>query len=119
MKKVRDTDYVLMIISDEYLKSPNCMFEVVEVMKDDNYKDRILPIILPNANIYSPIERIEYLQYWEGEFEKLRQKIEKHSPEEVIHSSNDLKIIRHIRLCINEFLSIISDLKNIPVQLSD
>ena len=33
-------DYTILLISDAYLKSSNCMYEVFEVMRDRRYKDK-------------------------------------------------------------------------------
>lgn len=117
MKKIRCTDFVLMIVSDAYLKSKNCMYEVLETLKDENYKDRINPIVLSDAKIYSPAERLEYLDYWKVEYSSLKESISKHSPEEVISVANDLKIMRDINGSIVDFISIISDIKNIPLDI--
>ncbi len=115
MKTIRKTDYVLMVISDQYLKSKNCMFEVLEVLKDENYKSRILPIVLDNGNnIYSPAGPLKYLEFWDNEYTKLKTELSKYSPEDVISVTEDLKIIRNIRSSIVDFVRIISDLKNIP-----
>ena len=46
MQSIGKHDYVIMLISDSYLKSSNCMYEVMEVMRDRQYKDRILFILL-------------------------------------------------------------------------
>ncbi|MBI9069844.1 MAG: toll/interleukin-1 receptor domain-containing protein [Salinivirgaceae bacterium] len=115
MKKIRSTDSVLMIVSDAYLKSRNCMYEVLETLKDENFKDRIYPIVLHDAKIYSPAERLEYLEYWKNEYSTLKESISKFSPEEVISVTSDLKIMRDIYGSIVDFISIVSDLKNIPL----
>lgn len=115
MKKIRSTDSVLMVVSDAYLKSKNCMYEVLETLKDDNYKERIHPIIIPDAKLYSPADRLEYLNYWKNEYSTLKRSISEHSPEEVISISSDLKIMRDINASIVDFISIISDWKNIPL----
>jgi len=117
MKKIRSTDSVLMVVSDAYLKSRNCMYEVLETLKDENYKDRIYPIVLPDAKIYSPAERLEYLEYWKTEYSSLKESLSKYSPEEVISISTDLKIMRDINGSIVDFISIVSDLKNIPLDI--
>ena len=36
MRGIRNQDYAVLLISDSYLKSINCMFEVLEIMKEDN-----------------------------------------------------------------------------------
>jgi len=115
MKTIRSTDSVLMIVSDAYLKSRNCMYEVLETLKDENYKERIYPIVLSDAKIYSPAQRLEYLDYWKTEYSSLKESISKYSPEEVISVTTDLKIMRDINSSIVDFISIVSDLKNIPL----
>ena len=61
MKQIRDTDFVLIIISDGFLKSSNCMYEVLELLKEKDYEKKILPIL---THIFKPEERINYTQYW-------------------------------------------------------
>lgn len=114
MKKIRETDSVLMIVSDDYLKSKNCMYEVLETIKDENFKERIYPIVLSDAKIYSPANRLEYLDFWKSEYENLKKSISRFSPDEVISVTEDLKIIRDINGSIIDFISVVSDLKNIP-----
>ncbi len=115
MKKVRLTDYVLMIISDEFLKSQNCMYEVLEVLKDDNYQKRLFTIVLPNAyQIYSPGGALTYSEFWMQEHKELQIRIEKFPPDQVIEIRKDLAIIRNIGISICEFVKNISDLINIP-----
>ena len=55
MKRIRQTDFVLLIISDAYLNSRNCMYEILELVKDEDYKDKIIPIILADADVLEKI----------------------------------------------------------------
>lgn len=64
MELIRDVDYAILIISDNYIKSFNCMYEVLEVMKDKNYQNKIFPVVV-ETGIYSAKERIPYVKYWE------------------------------------------------------
>ncbi len=43
MQRIRQQEYAILLISDAYLKSPSCMFEVLEVMKEQEYQNRIFP----------------------------------------------------------------------------
>jgi hypothetical protein len=52
MRKIRDADYCLLIISDDYLRSRNCMYEAWEISNVDNYLKKVLPIIVNNAKKY-------------------------------------------------------------------
>lgn len=66
MHKVGKSDFVLMIISDEYLRSENCMYEVNELLNTHDFEQRILPIVIENAlRIFKPINRKEYYSFWQ------------------------------------------------------
>jgi hypothetical protein len=84
MRKIREMDFVILVISDEYLKSFNCMYEVLEFLKDDNYKERILPILISNATIYGIGGGLEYIKYWDNELLKLDKSTEGLSHETII-----------------------------------
>jgi len=43
---------VIVVISDKYLRSRNCMFELVEIAENKQFFDRIFPIILKDAAIW-------------------------------------------------------------------
>lgn len=74
MKSLRDSDYVLMVISDAYLKSRNCMHEVLEIKKEKNYGERILPILLDDARQIFQLEgRAEYIKFWQDELLKAKK----------------------------------------------
>lgn len=72
MQSIVNMDYVVLLISDSYLKSANCMYEVLEVMKDKNYKGKIFPAVTC-SEIYSPIIRAKYVKYWQAEFRELER----------------------------------------------
>lgn len=62
---------VIVVISDKYLKSPNCMYELVEIAKNKDVYNRIFPIVLADADIYNPISRIKYIKHWEDQLKEL------------------------------------------------
>ena len=71
MKSIRRTDFALLVLSDKYLKSKNCMYEILEFVKDENYKERILPIVLDKSIYGSPFD---YISYWENELKDHKKK---------------------------------------------
>lgn len=75
MERIGRGDCVIAIISDKYLRSKNCMFELVEIADHKDFSDRIFPIILSDARIYDPVERLDYVEYWEKEKSKLNERI--------------------------------------------
>ncbi|OQZ00167.1 MAG: hypothetical protein B6D35_07615 [Candidatus Brocadia sp. UTAMX2] len=76
MQKIGKGKCVVVVISDKYLKSENCMYEMLEIKnKGDVYK-RIYPMVLKDAKIYDEIDRIDYLKYWDDKVDALKKKIE-------------------------------------------
>jgi len=65
MKKVRQHDYALLLVSDAFLKSTKCMYEVLELMKEEQFEKRILHIVFPDVKIYDPKDKADYIKYWE------------------------------------------------------
>ncbi|TCT17124.1 TIR domain-containing protein [Natranaerovirga pectinivora] len=88
MQTVSSHDFMVSIISDSYLKSQGCMYEVSELMRNRAFNDKLLTIILSEAdeNFYSKdkkpkqvkadvysLNRFEYLKYWETEKGKVNK----------------------------------------------
>lgn len=110
MKRIGEGKYVVVIISDKYLKSEYCMYEVLEIRKNKAYNDRIFPIILSDANIFDEVNRLGYLDYWSDKREKLEERIR--TLKELKDSNNaqeKLKLYDDIREVIGEFTSFIKD----------
>jgi hypothetical protein len=116
MKRIRKTDFVLMIISDSFLKSSNCMYEVLEFVKDENYKDRILPIVLEDAKISRPEGRLKYTKYWQDKFNDLKNSLSCLKDESKVSLVNDLRFYKNINNSISEFLSGLSEMLYIPIE---
>lgn len=112
MDSIRTTDYVILIISEDYLKSMNCMYEVKQLMKDEKYRQRIFPLVL-ESKIYEIEGRIDYIVYWEKRYAEIKAEIEKiQNPESLSRVAGDLNSIREISYSISEFLDIIQDMNN-------
>lgn len=132
MKTIGKHDFVISIISDHYLKSVNSMFEISEVMRSHEYKEKMLLIILKEkdtnfiqesieeenpssfaAEIYSFSHRINYIKYWEAKEQEYVQEIAGIRDDvNKIVPLQELKRIRNILSDISDFLADISDWNN-------
>lgn len=74
MERIGEGDSIIVIISDKYLRSKNCMYELVEIAKNKQFADRIFPIILSDAKIYDASDRLDYIAHWDNEKDKLNKK---------------------------------------------
>ena len=113
MKSIRKTDCVFIIISKDYLQSSACMYEVLELVKDENYRDKIIPIINCDANIFDINGRAAYIEYWQDQF---KQTEESSRNIDILNRSfyiEELKKIESIQRNLPEFLELISDMNAI------
>ncbi len=111
MQSIGNMDYTILLISDSYLKSANCMYEVLEVMRDRNYKDKIFPAVI-DSGIYDPIIRVDYVKYWEDEFIRLKEKLDGLSVQNLGRLPEDLKRRQDISSNVADFLDVVSDMNN-------
>lgn len=58
MERIGQGNCVIVVVSDKYLRSPNCMFELVEIAENKQSYDRIFPVVLADADIYDPVKRL-------------------------------------------------------------
>lgn len=72
MERISTCDFVVMIISDSFLKSDSCMYEVNELVSSDISFKKCVPIVLDDTNIYGSKEINYYIYYWQKEYEDLR-----------------------------------------------
>lgn len=117
MKNIGNHDIVLMLISDQYLKSQACVFEVIEVMKEPDYIQRIVPIV--NDDVCFDLKGIIYLKYWEEEQKVIEEAIGGHIREEIKPLEDERDEIVIIKNNIMKFIATIRDLKYIPFKELD
>jgi len=116
MKQIRFNDYVILIISSDYLKSANCMYEIAELTKDDNYKARILPIVKKDTGIFNQFGRNSYIIYWQDAYKELYDDSDMLEP--LNRSGIISELLRYERIMrdLPVFLQNISDMKMIQCE---
>lgn len=112
MKKIRRTDYSIIVLSDNFLKSENCMREILEFIKDDDYRNRIIPVILDSAkDIWELDKGIQYTIYWKDREDKFKEQLSKIDEESKGGYIEDLKHISSVKDSIGEIIKIFRDMK--------
>lgn len=111
MKSIRNADFAVILLSDDYLKSENCMFEALEILKEQNHKEKILPILIKGTKIFNAKDRIEYIKYWKNKKEELENDLKEIDMTSSLNSYSDLKNYETIYSSIDSFLKTIGDLK--------
>ncbi len=76
MKDIGLGDRVFVFLSDKYLKSPFCMFELFEIWRNSRldkaeFKSKVRLYRLPDAAIFTPKNRLAYAKYWRAQHDEL------------------------------------------------
>ncbi len=117
MRQIGRGKCVVAVISDRYLKSENCMFELVEIARNGDFYQRIFPIILPDARIHKDFERIDYLKYWEDEKAKLQAKYKEIDLAKTNSIMATLNLYDEIRDNIDNLTNILKDMNTLNIDL--
>lgn len=111
MQEIGKGKFVLVIVSQKYLQSEYCMYEAVEVYKHGDFKKRVFPIVLNDANIFDFVEQVKLVKYWEEkakEYNDLAKTIET--------QTSKIKLLERVKDCeeiarnMENFISIVSDM---------
>lgn len=131
MQSIEQHDYVITIISDNYFKSRNCMYEVLEVVKDSQFSNKLIFIVLRDedvkyykvvvnnsigANIYSTDGQTAYSVFWKRKEDELQAQINALvDPTYAITQIKEKKIVQKILLDLPEFMEFVRDSKGLSL----
>ncbi len=118
MEKIGQGNFVVLIISDKYLKSKNCMFELMEVERKGEFFDRIFPIVLPDANIYDSLGILGYLKYWDQKIKALNASAkELDNLADTRKVQEDINLYTDIRGAIDDLAGKLSNMNTLTVEI--
>jgi len=117
MERIGQGDCVIVVVSDKYLRSPNCMFELVEVAENKQFHDRIFPVVLADADIYRPVKQIQYIKHWEDEIKELKETLGTVDPTHLEGIYEQLNLYDRIRDNISRLTAILSDMNTLTPEM--
>ncbi|MFZ1677616.1 MAG: TIR domain-containing protein [Saprospiraceae bacterium] len=118
MVELGKADMVIIILSNKYLKSEYCMFELIQIYRNDNLRDRIFPIVLDEVKISSSADRLEFVKFWEGQLENLQKKVKELNSLSYIEGiTDDLNLYAEIRNNIARLTGILRDINTLNVTI--
>ncbi|MGZ5134020.1 MAG: toll/interleukin-1 receptor domain-containing protein [Flavitalea sp.] len=113
--------FIVVAISDKYLKSTYCMSELLEIYRRSNSDidemlKKIFPIVLEDAKIYNPEDRVDYLKYWEDKKEELNEELKGISLEHAATFADDLRVYNEITSVIPVLSKLLKDINTLNLQ---
>lgn len=113
MERIGQGNCVIVVISDKYLRSPNCMFELVEIAENKEFHDRVFPVVLGDADIYDPIKRITYIKHWETKRAELAEAIKTLDPANLQGIREEMDTYDRIRDKVSGLTSVLKDMNTL------
>jgi internalin A len=117
MERIGRGKCVVVVISNKYLESRNCMFELMQIAKSGDFYGRIFPVVLDDAKIYLPEERIEYVKYWEKKKKTLDDKMKSVSSEYLDGFREGIDLYADIRQYLPRLTDILRDMNTLTVEI--
>jgi len=117
MKQIGAGSAIVIVISDKYLKSPYCMFELLETYRNLQFKERIFPVVLGDASIFDPLPRLQYLKYWQEKKKELDDAIMQFGTDAITVIGDDYKIYKKIFDNFGEVVNILKDINSLTPQM--
>jgi internalin A len=117
MQRIGRGKCVVVVISEKYLKSENCMYELVQIAKNGEFYDRIFPIVLNDATIYKPIQRLQYIQHWEAQIHELNEAMKTVNAANLQGFRDDIDLYTEIRGTIAGLIDILKDMNTFTPEM--
>ncbi|MEH2254427.1 COR domain-containing protein, partial [Nostoc sp.] len=113
MERIGRGKCAIAVISDKYLKSPNCMFELVQIAKNREFYNQIFPIVLADAQIYKPVARLKYIRHWEEQIKDLDEAMKGVSAANLQGFREEIDQYTEIRNTIAELTNLLKDMNTL------
>jgi internalin A len=83
MDRLAEGDFILAVISDKYLRSEYCMYELFRIYrncadKPERFLRKVIPLILPDAKVDSLANRLQRAIHWTRQEEELQPLVAGH-----------------------------------------
>ncbi len=111
-------DAIIIVVSNKYLHSEYCMFELLQIYKNKNILDRIFPVVLDEVSIAKSTDRLDLVKFWETQTNELENKIRAlDSISNIEGITDDLNLYKSIRNNIAHLTAILKDINTLNITL--
>ena len=108
MQRIGAGQAIIVVLSEKYLKSKNCIYEALQIKEHGDLAARIFPIVLSDANIYEAVTRLKYRKYWEDKIAELNQALRDMTDMSCLASVNEeLNNFSEIKRFIDDFMGVV------------
>ena len=114
MLRLTQADFIIAIISDKYLRSEYCMYELFRIYRncaDDpkRFLGRVIPLILPDAEMGTPANRLRRAIHWKQQEDELRPLVSGNIDAVGPEFFRKFKLVDHFARNTSDMLEYLSD----------
>jgi hypothetical protein len=119
MNEIGSADFVIVAISDKYLRSRFCMYELYEIfrnsgMNSDRFGKKIFPIRIDESiNLGDPDVVNEYATYWKTEEEEWTKRVKDQSDSITEEQARQFQFVKRLVIDISNILSCLADINSL------
>ena len=101
--------HIITVIGEAYLKSENCMYELLRIAENGDFANRTRAIIADDMRLNDPLLQSKYIRYWHDKAEAVRESIAGLPETAVAKLQERVDLYRKFSENIAGFLTFISD----------
>jgi formylglycine-generating enzyme required for sulfatase activity len=114
MRRIGAGDLIFVFLSDKYLRSPFCMFELSEIWRNSRHEgpafmDRVKLYPLPDAKYRAPADWIRWAGYWREQHDELAEQVRANLPLGVRPVFERMDRIQKFYPQVTEILALLAD----------
>jgi internalin A len=122
LRRLTRADLVVAVVSDKYLRSPYCLYEIYKLWQRcqgdaDDLVRRVVPILLPEVRLSNLEERAPYLEFWATRADKLEALFRNPGISPSWESWQEVKLVREFAHHVDSILVFLGDVL-MPRQLN-
>ncbi len=115
MNRISKGERVFVFLSDKYLKSANCMYEIHKIwiqaqQNEDRLSEIVRVYVVDKADIRKPVGRMKYAAYWRDELKNMDDAIKEFGHDTVGERDwQNYRAMKHFADTVSDVLSVFAD----------
>ncbi len=111
-------DAVIILISNSYVRHEYCMYELLELYKREEWREKIFPLPVDDLNLADSQVRLGLVKYWEEQYSRLEEQIrDLDSLANIEGLTRDLNRYNAIRMQVAEITQWLKDMNLLDLKL--
>jgi len=117
MRRLGEGKAVVVVLDKAYLESANCMFELTQIAARTEFRSRVFPIVMADAGIFQPVDRLGYIAFWERKKAELEEAMRAVGQENLHGIREELDLYETIRNTISGLMTVLGDMNTLTPEM--